>query len=126
MSTTEIKDALSPLFANCKFKGMQNVHFLIKDTIEVGLVTDVKPHEGSSAPSYIITFLNDNYILENVRVEEEDIFSSYDELYDYAKDVFSKNDLRCILKHFVKTQFCKDQYQEGLPLDEYIFQPVIK
>lgn len=126
MSLIEIQKDLAPLFEGRKFKGLQTVHFFYKECIEIGVIHEVKEHLGSSQASYVITFLDDSYKLANVEIEEEDIFNSYEEIAEFAKDIFSPADYRCTLKHFQKTQFLKEGFQEGLPLDEYIFQPVIK
>ena len=117
-----IRESVSHLFEGCKFKGIQKVHFFHKGCIEIGVIQEVKNHTGSSQPSYIVTFIDDSLNLANVEVDEEDIFNSYQEISDFAKDVFSSGDYRCTLKHFQKTQFLKEEFQEGVPLDEFIYQ----
>lgn len=130
METTtiqSIRESVAHLFEGCKFKGLQTVHFFHHGCIEIGVIQEVKKHSGSSQPSYIVTFLaedfnDDDFKLANVEVDEEDIFRSCQEICDFAKDVLSSEDRHGTLKHFQKTQFLKEEFQEGVPLDEFIYQ----
>ena len=108
-----------------KFKKLQVVHLLINDTVEIGVITDSDTNPIlRSQPTYTVTLLNDDFTLVSIKIEEGNIFSSYDELLDFAKSVYSREQFRQIFKHFTKTQFLKQEFQEGMPLDEFIYQPV--
>ena len=109
-----------------KFKIMQPVHFFHKECVEVGVIKEVKHHVGTCQPTYVVTFLDDSFSLANVIVDEEDIFNDYKEISDFALLVLSRAKYHDVCKHFTNTQFLKQEFQEGLPLDEYIYQPVEK
>jgi len=126
MDISEIKSQMAPLFEGCKYQGFQTVHFFYKECVEIGVIQEVKRYANSSQPAYVLTYLNDDFNLVNVVVDEEDIFSDYIEISDFALNVFSKVKYHDVFKHFTKTQFLKQEYMEGLPLDEYIYQPVEK
>lgn len=110
---------------NNKFKVLQLVHFFINETVEIGVITGVKTNSIiSSQPTYSISFLNDDFKIVNTEVDEEDVFSSYEDIMEFALVYYTREQFRQIFKHFTKTQFLKQEFQEGLPLDEFIYQPV--
>ena len=127
MSIKDIKEAIAPVFVHCKFKELQTVHFFQGESVEVGIITySHKNSAHSTQPSYSITYLNDDFKLVSIQVDEEDIFSSYEEILDYAHAIYPREKFRQVFKHFTKTQFLKQEFQEGLPLDEYIYHTVEK
>lgn len=117
-----IRESVAHLFEGYKFKGVQQVYFFNNECVEIGVIQEVKNHTESSQPSYIVTFLDDSFNLANVEVDEEDIFSSYQEILEFAKAIFTREKFRQVFKHFTKTQFLKQEFQEEVSLDEFIYQ----
>lgn len=108
-----------------EIKELQTVHFFQGESVEVGIITDSHKNSAQSTQSsYSITYLNDDFKLVTIQVDEEDIFSSYEEILDYAQAIYPREKFRQVFKHFTKTQFLKQEFQEGMPLDEFIYQPV--
>lgn len=126
MNAEEYRDYLAPLYEGRKFKGLQVVYFFNNEQIEQGVIIDCQRIIKSTfQPEYTIVYMNYDFVLDHVQVDEEDIFSTWDAIADYCKKTMNESRRYHTLKHHQEVYAGIDDFM-GMPIDEFIITGHLK
>lgn len=118
MKANEIREYLAQRYQDKKFKGFQQIFFLLNNYLEEGVILDFA--ENLQGTFYRVGYLDDNLNIVHRTINEKYVFSTYDHAYYYLSNSGTHDEtVRQILKHHQKAYFIiKDSI--GMEIDEYL------